>query len=712
MVQPGNPERLEGTLPYISPEQTGRINRTVDTRSDLYSLGVTLYELLTGQLPFAAQDPLELVHAHLAKMPVPPCEILDNSQLTIDHSQLSLLSELIMKLLAKNPEDRYQSAEGVLYDLELIQQATQTGFQTLSGFTLGTRDFSDRLHIPEDLYGREQELQQLRAAYQRVSRGARELLLVAGSSGTGKTALVNALQVPVTGDRGYFVSGKYELLQRNIPYFGFLQAIAQFCNLLLTEQAATLAAWRQTMQPAVGDLGQVLTDLIPPLAGIIGPQPDVPPVGGNEARNRFHFVMQRFLRAIATAEHPLVVFLDDLQWADQASFDLLQLLLDDPQLQGLLLICAYRDNEVSAAHPFMVMLEDLRTRQAPLSAIAVADLIPHDLRAWIADTVHTSEVDDLADLIFRKTHGNPFFTVQFLTTLYKEQILRFDASRAGWTWELAAIERMSVSENVVDLVLRRLHTLPQSVQAILPLAACIGHTFDRPTLALLADAPDRELSEALHAAMHEQLLTPLDAQRCAFGHDRVQQAAYDLIPVEKRAPLHLHIGRVLFQQFAADEQELERHIFTLAKHFNLALDRLGDPEERRQVARLNLRAARKARAAIAYRTGWDYAQQALNLLAADAWQQDYALTLAVYHEALHLAFLSGRYSDMQRLGETLSQQAAAVMDLAPLYEYQIQSLVAQNDFSRAVETFLSILARLGIHVSENAGCAGNGNPGG
>ncbi len=699
----GNPDRLAGTLPYISPEQTGRMNRRVDQRSDLYSLGVTFYEMLTDRLPFQHHDPMEIIYDHLARDPVPPH--------LVDDQVPGILSKIIMKLLAKDPESRYQSAAGLIYDLEKVREVNRPDILHPDDFTLGKKDFPGKLHIPEKLYGREKEIDQLLSAYTRITGGTGEMVLVSGYPGTGKTALVNELYKSITRDRGYFISGKFDYLQRNVPYLAFIQAIGQFCDLLLSEVETVLDEWKQSILKAVGELGKLLTDIIPNLEHIIGKQPDVSQVGGTEAKNRFNYIFQRFIRAISTKEHPLVMFIDDWQWADHASLDLLKLLMGDEKNQYLLFIGAYRDNEVSHSHSLMVIIGELLKQNVPISTIQVKNLTVQNINDWLQDALRaalllgTQDIENLSNHIYRKTQGNAFFTVQFLENLYKEGFLTFDTSRSTWTWDIKEIDRLDITDNVVDLLLRRIQSLPQDVQGVLKLSSCAGNIFDLETLAVIS-GKDTQIQEPLEIALRENLIYPLDDTHYKFGHDRIQQAAYALISDSDKKPVHLKIGRLLLEEFHLlddDESvkittETEPRIFDIVNHFNIGIDLVTEEEEKIRVIQLNRKAAQKAMAATAYQPGWEYMEKALLLIPGDGWQRYYDLILAVHNEAIQLAYLSSKYTEMECLGEQVLKHAGKILDRSIVYEYRIMGLIAQNKFEIAVKTSLEILGNLGIDI--------------
>ncbi|MGB0388606.1 MAG: ATP-binding protein, partial [Ardenticatenaceae bacterium] len=555
-----NPNVLEGTLAYISPEQTGRMNRPMDYRTDFYSLGVTFYELLTGQLPFVAHDALELVHCHIAKQPVAPHQIKN----TIP----TVLSELILKLMAKNAFERYQSALGIRADLEECRrQLINSG--EIKPFALAQQDKSDRFQIPAKLYGRGEQIKSLLNAFERVSQGSTEMMLVAGYAGIGKSALVQEVYKPITERHGYFIAGKFDQLQRDIPYSAFMQAFGSLVRQLLTESDAKMAVWREKIVAALGANGQVMIDVIPELRLIIGPQPALPELPPQENQNRFNFVLQNFIKLFTRAEHPLLIFLDDLQWADGASLSLLQLLLTTPDLGHLFVIGAYRDNEVNATHPLMLTLKDCRNAEAgtlpsdaTINEITLSGLALPDVTQLIADTLNRLDVTPLAELVLEKTGGNPFFLTAFLNSLHAEKCLHFDYLSGQWQWSLAQIQAQGITSNVVELMASQVQKLPAETQDVLKLAACIGNQFDLETLAIVAQNTTRQTAIDLAPALREGLILPLsDAYKLVeldlpglsdqvsaeykFVHDRVQQAVYSLIPEAYKEATHLSIGRLL-----------------------------------------------------------------------------------------------------------------------------------------------------------------------
>ncbi|MDM8565648.1 AAA family ATPase [Candidatus Halobeggiatoa sp. HSG11] len=692
-----NPEQLEGTLPYISPEQTGRINRSIDYRTDLYSLGITFYEMLTGKLPFTTTDAIELVHCHIAKTPIPIHKI--SSEIP------QIISDIVMKLLAKNAEDRYQSAFGVKADLEKVQE-NMAGLQDLPGlqFELAQNDFSGRFQIPQKLYGRENEVNILLKAFNRVSQGPAEMMLIAGYSGVGKTALVHEVHKPMTEKRGYFIAGKFEQYQRNIPYSALMQAFNEFCKYILTESIEQLQQWKTKILTAIGDNGQVLVDIFPNLEQIIGPQAAVAKVGANEAQNRFNLVFQNFICAISQNDHPLILFIDDLQWADSATLNLLKTLMTGTCYKHFLIIGAYRDNEVDAAHPFIIMVDSCIKANTIIKTIKLQNLSQHDVNILIADALSCTptHAQVLTDLVYEKTQGNAFFTHEFLKSLYEEELLTFDVKQYCWQWNAEIIAAKGITDNVVELMAAKIQKLPDTTKTLLKLAACIGNKFNLETLSIIYQQPFKETLQPLFEAVKEGLLLPignynlLEVQpdmQFKFPHDRIQQAAYSLIPESGKPNFHLQIGRHLWQ--AADN--LDANIFAIVDHLNL-----GKISQQTDIAQLNLQAAQKAKATAAYQPAYDYAQKGISLLEDNAWQTEYDLTLQLYNFAAETAYLNGDFEQMEVFAEIIIQQTNTVLDKVKIYEIKIQACVSQVNQSGAIDNALIILKLLGIELPKNA----------
>jgi len=664
------------SLAYTSPEQTGRMNRAVDYRTDFYSLGVVLYELLTGRLPFTADDRLGLIHCHIAIQPLPPSRCAAAIP--------GPLSDIVMKLMAKMAENRYQSGLGLQSDLERCRRELQQE-GTISDFELGERDLSEQMRVPQKLYGREREIKQLLRAFERVRDGERELLLVAGYSGVGKTSLVHEVHRPIVAARGHFLEGKFDQLQRNKPHSGWIQAFTGLVRAVLMESEGQLAQWKQRILQAVGDIGRVLTEVMPNLELIIGPQPTVPVLGATEAQNRLKYVLLKFIQAIATSEHPLVVFLDDLQWIDAASLNLLQTLIGGAGVSHLLVIGAYRDNEVGALHPLSVSLELLQREQANVEQMHVPDLSELTVNILLAETllVPLEQTRSLTHLIYTKTGGNPFFLVQTLRTLVEKKAIRLDLQRRYWTWDMSLLQGMGITDNVIALMLGKIQQLPRQTQQILPLAACMGFRFDLANLGIIVQQPDAVALEHLQPAVREGLVTPL-AGSYQFVHDRIQQAAYALIPDAQKKQLHLEIGRLLLKHIP--EREQEEQIFTVMDHLNMGAELLSARDEKTALARLNLRAGSKAKASAAFSAAAKYFEAGVDL------------ALELHSKAGEAASLTGAFERTDQVFHIVSQNARTAEDMVDALLSQIHSYISQGKLQEAVDTSLEGFERLGLSL--------------
>jgi PAS domain S-box-containing protein len=714
-----NPEQLEGTLAYMSPEQTGRMNRSLDYRSDYYSLGVTFYELLAGELPYESEDPLELIHCHIAKKP--PSLRQFNPEIT------AAIEGLVLKLMAKAAEDRYQSARGLLHDLETCWQQLQTTGK-ISNFTPGESDRAGQLLIPQKLYGRSAEVAQLMETFERVANPPQpgqfgvEMMLVSGYSGIGKTALVSEVHKPIVKSRGYFISGKFDQYKRNIPYASLIQAFSELIRQLLTESETSIQNWKEKLLQALGNNGQVICDVIPEVELIIGEQPEVASLGPTESQNRFNRVFQQFMGVFTTKEHPLVIFLDDLQWADSASLKLIQLLLTNPESKYLLFIGAYRDNEVSPTHPTIQTIEKIAAAGTPVNNIVLGPLQVDHVRALIADTLtNSSGTEALADLLCNKTQGNPFFLTQLLKTLYAEDLLVYDFPTGSWQWNLENIQALGITDyNVVELMARNLQKLPEPTQEVLKLAACIGNQFSLDVLAIVSQESPTQTATDLWSALQTGLILPLSKDykiplvfggdeetgqqlsqiqvNYKFLHDRVQQAAYSLIPEPEKQSTHLKIGQLLLKNLS--ETEREENIFALVNQLNYGIDLLKSQPEKDELANLNLMAGKKAKEATAYEAAVKYLNIGLTLLATDSWQSDYSLTLALVTEAMSAEYLNTNFAGSQSLGQLILDQATSLIDRIKVYELNIQIYSSQNQNIKAIETGMAALELLGVPLED------------
>ncbi|NET27539.1 AAA family ATPase [Okeania sp. SIO1I7] len=718
------PNQLEGTLAYIAPEQTGRMNRGIDYRSDFYSLGVTFYELLTNTIPFETTDPMELVHCHIAQQPLPVHELIPD----IPHS----ISNIISKLLAKTPEKRYQSAWGIKADLETCLEQFNT-LGEISDFPLATQDICEKFQIPQKLYGRKQEVEQLLTTFEKVSLGTIELILISGYSGIGKSALVNEIHKPITKKRGQFISGKFDQLQRDIPYSAISQAFQELIRKLLSEPEIILQNWKNQILEALGNNGQIIIDVIPELEKIIGKQPQVEQLGASESQNRFNLFFQKFLSVFCKKQHPLVIFIDDLQWADLSSLNLIEQLIVDPDNQYFLLIGAYRDNEVSPTHPLVRTLEKIKTAQVPVSEITLESLKINHINQLIADTLKCSTeiTKPLAELVAKKTGGNPFFMTQLLDSLYQENLLVFnshkqqDNRQSYWQWDIEEIERVSITDNVVELMVGKIEKLDKKTQQVLKLAACIGNKFNLEILAIVNNKSQTVTANELQSALHEGLILPLKNNYKVpllwnpedlsnhlsqnyfesskyipykFSHDRVQQAAYSLIPAAEKKQVHLQIGRLLLKNL--EEDELQNKIFDVVNQLNQGSSLIAEQWEKDELAKLNLQAGKKAKAATAYETALEYLEISGKLLAENSWEKWYKLTLEVQVETLEALYLNSKWKQVEKTSTTILEKANNILDEVKVYELLILSNYAQFQPQKSIDNALKFLEQIGIKISQ------------
>ncbi len=701
-----SPNVLEGTLAYMSPEQTGRMNRSIDYRADFYSLGVTFYELLTNQLPFESVDALELVHCHIAKQPIPPHEVNPEIPLSV--------SDIVMKLMAKTAEERYQSAWGIKADLETCLTQYKNG--PIPRFTLGCQDISPQLQIPQKLYGREPQIESLLTAFERTSLGQTELMLISGYSGIGKSALVQELYQLVTQKYGYFIAGKFDQLHRDIPYQALVAAFQELVRQLLTETELQLQQWREKIRHALGENGQIIIDVIPEVELIIGKQPAVPELPPTEAQNRFNLVFQNFIQVFCQQAHlltfaPVVLFLDDLQWTDSATLQLLQLIMTHANTQYLFLIGAYRDNEVSATHPAMLTISEMSKQGVVVNHLSLSPLNLSQVNEFIADTLKTDciHTQKLAELVWEKTQGNPFFIKEFLKSLYTEQLLKFDSEAGVWSWDLKQIITRSITDNVVELMTEKIQQLSETAQKKLQLAACLGNQFDLKTLSIISETSQKETANELWDAIQAGLILPVsddykfiqthyDADdfkiTYKFAHDRIQQAAYSLIPSDDKQAVHWQVGQLLLHN--TPQQVLPQKIFDIVNQLNFGIEAIDVQLERDKLAQLNLIAGKKAKASAAWEPAWNYLRIGRDCLSADSWLRQYDLTLALYVEAIQVASSQGNFEEMERLASIVLQQATSLLDKVKVYEAKIQAYTTLNKPLEAISTALSVLKLLGI----------------
>jgi PAS domain S-box-containing protein len=684
---PEPPGVITGTLAYMAPEQTGRMNRSVDSRSDLYSLGVVFYQMLTGRLPFSAADPMEWVHSHIARTPAAPAERLESVPVPI--------SEIVMRLLAKTAEDRYQIAAGVEHDLRhCLGEWERHG--RVEPFVLGERDRPDRLMIPEKLYGRERDVESLLCAFDRVVEGgAPELVLVSGYSGIGKSSVVNELHKTLVPSRGIFASGKFDQLKRDIPYSTLARAFESLVRSLLIKSDIELARWRRALLEMLGPNGRLLTDIIPELIFVIGEQPPVPELESQQSKARFHLVFRRFINVFARAEHPLALFLDDLQWLDAATLDLIVDLLTQADVRNLLLVGAYRDNEVDAGHPLMRKLDAISAAGVKVVEITLAPLKPEHLGYLIADALRceAQRAAPLAQLIHEKTGGNPFFAIQFLSSLAEDGLLSFDFNVAGWLWNIDRTRARPYSDNVADLMVGKLTRLPDDAQKALRQLACLGNVVELSTLAIILGTSEVEIDAALWEALSLDLVERLSSAY-QFVHDRVQEAAYSLIPQTQRAAAHLRIGRLLLASTSADNKE--ETIFEVVNHLNRGAALVSEPQEREQLADLNWIAGSRAKASTAYAAALAYFNAGAAFLPQDSWKRRHDLAFALELGRAECEFLTGAHTEADHRLATLGNRTLRLPELAAVARLREDLYMTLGRSDRAVDICLDYLRHVEI----------------
>ena len=706
---------LQGTLAYMSPEQTGRTSQVEDYRTDFYALGATFYEMLTGRVPFICNDALELMHAHIARAPLSPREL--NAEIP------EPVAEIVLKLLAKSPDERYRGAHGLKADLEICLDAWQRHLE-IESFELGAHDFANELQFGAKLYGRESEIATLLQSLERVSRGACEVLLVAGYSGIGKSSLVREIQKPVVRARGIWVSGKFDQFRRGVPYASFVEAFRALVRQVLAEDEVSLRRWKSRLQEALSDQAQVVIDVIPEVELLVGAQPPVAALAPTETQNRFALVFQKFIGVWADSLHPLVLFLDDLQWADAASLKLLRVLVGDGNAPYLLVLGAYRDNEVDVSHPALLSFDEMRQNGVRVETVHLGALSPHDVTSLVADALRAQaeRVAPLSNLVAEKTAGNPFFVHQLLLALEREKLLRFHPQEARWNWNLNGIRGADITDNVVDLMATKIGTLSPETQRILMIASCVGNTFSGATMALFAGQRENETRAQLWEAAREGLLLHLEDGWYKFAHDRIEQAAYSLLEELDKQQMHLQIGRLLLQSYTglrprerAGERVGERNsarvgervheqndnIFDVVDHFNRALNYIVDTDEIDRVLELNEEAGRRAKSATAYDAALKYFTVATELLPDNAWETRHENTFALYRERSECEYLVGHTKTAQELFDLLMQRAVQLLDRVEVYRIRIQLCTILNDFAQATAIGLEGLKQLGIALPES-----------
>ena len=703
---------LQGTLEYMSPEQTGRMNRAIDYRSDLYSLGVTLYRLLANELPFSARDPLSWCYCHLAIQPKPLDELCP--------SLSPSLVAIVHKLMAKMAEDRYQSAMGLCRDLERCAGDLQaTG--SITDFDISVADTPLMFSVPQKLYGREREKKVLLKGFEAViGDGKPRMILVGGVSGVGKSSLVHELYKPIVRTRSLFLKGKFDQYRRNIPYETLIQVFQAMIRQILTESVDEVAEWKKRISEALGKNGRVITEVIPEVELIVGAQPEIAELAPSQAKNRFNMVFQNFVRVLAREDCPLLIFLDDMQWADNAPLQMLRILLNDSLIHHLCFICAYRSNEVGPSHPFRILLDNLEQDGHKCNSIQLDSLDSASIRELVLDTFscdHEVEgIHALARIVSERTQGNPFFVAQFLKRLHREHMVRLDPESSGYLIDIEKIVSLSYTENVIELMVARLSSLEKPVQQVIQVASCVGNQFSMVDLVGLLNRTPAQVSADLWPAIQENLVIPLndeykvvhrsnkDHDRLSrilyrFQHDRIQQAGYALIREERRAEIHLKLGRMWRR--AVDEENLDEIVFRIVTQLNQAINLIVDPQERLDLARLNLRAGQKARASTAYATASHLLTQAQVLLGKNSWKHHYALTFEVLFEFAGCQYLCGEFDTAEALFKEVIDHSLTLAEKIQIYIMRLCLHQVSGNYSEAVSLALEALALFHVQIPAN-----------
>jgi predicted ATPase/signal transduction histidine kinase/tRNA A-37 threonylcarbamoyl transferase component Bud32 len=705
-------EQLEGTLPYISPEQTGRVNQVVDSRSDLYSLGAVLYELFTGQLPFHQTDPLELIHAHLALAPTPPSAI--NAEIP------QVFSDILLKLLSKNGEHRYQSALGLLDDLKKCQDQVALKVE-IKNFDLGQNDLLGKFVIPSKLYGRDEHKKKLLDSINRIGSDQKGITWVTGVSGTGKTSLVYEIYKPLTEKRGHFIRGKHQQFQRDRPYQAIIQAINGLINLLLSESDERLSKWRTEISEALGDQGKLITDLAPNLELIIGKQKELPILGINESQNRFAYIFTKFILALANENHPLIMFIDDLQWADTASLKLLKTMVINSEIKHFHFIGAYRNNEVSDSHPLNIIFHDLPDYGVAIDRVHLEDLTLEDTADLIADTLLSDRKTtlELANIVHTKTAGNPFFVNEFLKSIHEKELVKFrqptkDSPRGSWRWDIQDLKATTFTDNVVAFMVEKLRKISPATQRLLTLGACIGDRFDLNTLQVIYGKENGNVQDDIWQAVMEQILLveenygemyhaqvrdtneQFQGLEFRFAHDRVRQAAYELIPESEKAEAHQRIGELLLEKVDLDKEP--EQVFDVLTQLNKGLPHEQSAAFKHKVIQLNLLAGTKSMTSTAYEAANSHFQLAIDLTEEDDWKSNYEDVFLIHLSAMECHYIQGQYKEMTAIGHLLKAKAKSKLDKLKTENIFVQALIAQSKHLELIDYGLDILKKAGIRL--------------
>ncbi|MGM0418561.1 MAG: protein kinase domain-containing protein [Thermodesulfobacteriota bacterium] len=701
-----NPKSLEGTIAFISPEQTGRMNRFLDYRTDYYSLGITFYYLLTGTIPFNDSSPMRMVHSHLAKKPVP---VFHHDQ-TIPEA----LSDIVMKLMEKNPEDRYQSIQGILYDLRLCRSGIIKN-KKLSYFTAGQKDISEKFRVPEKLYGRKNEINALKEAFWRSQDGSSEIVMVSGYSGSGKTALINEMKKEISEINLFFISGKFDQYNRKEAYSGIIQAFEKLIAEILGEPDEKIEYWKEKILEATGENTKIITNLIPRLELITGKQPDPPQYSVSEARSRFNYTFMEFIKVFARKEDPLVLFLDDMQWIDSASLGLLKSLIVNSEIKHFLIAGAYRNNETDQNHPLSIFLKDIKNRNLSITEIETAPLTFKDTLDIISETFLTdkSKIYKFGELIYKKTGANPYFIKEFLKSLHREKLIFFDHETQSWNWDFEEIKAKNITDNVLELIIKRIKILPENTLYILKKAACLGNRFSFEKLRKISEFNEKEFYQYLWKAVKEGIIIPVgntsrensflsnslysgSPPDLIFQHDKVQQAAYELINKNEILSFHLDIGKKLLDVFT--EEDLEKSIFEIVNHLNIGSSLVTDNKEQTELAELNFAAGIESKSASAYNRALSYFEKSSDLVSkTENISPEFKKLLM--KELAETKYLCGDFKGSKEILLNLVEQTKDIIEKCGIYELLILIYTMQAKYDEAVSTGQKTLQLLNVDLN-------------
>jgi len=698
---------IEANIKYASPEQTGRMNRSVDYRSDIYSLGISFYEMLTGNVPFDSEDPVELVHAHLAVQATPPY--------LIDNSIPKVLSDIVMKMIEKVPENRYKNLLGIKHDLIrfrdlVLQKADKMEFE------IAKKDILDKLVIPEKLYGREIQVKQLLDCFNLCLDGKNQFLIVYGSPGIGKTVLINEVQKSMVRNRGIFIRGKFDQFQRDIPYVAIINAFQTVVDSIVEGSASEIEKWNKRITEELGNNVSLIVEVIPGLKKIVGKTTPVEALPPAESANRFNLVFKKFITLFARGPQPLVLFLDDMQWADIPSLKLLKFILSDWKKSHLMIIGSFRDNEVDNTHPLSQTIGEIEELRK-IHRIKLHELSKTDLEEILMDTFYKERIEiiELAALIEKKTKCNPFFIYEFLKNLHKRGLIFFDYTHNAWSWSIEEIKKINITDNVANMIADTVMELSAETRNLCSMASCIGNEFTLNTLAIISEQTVHHTANILWEAIHDGMIIPISKSyrlaytnapeagktRYKFHHDRVQQACNSLISEKDKSSIHLRIGRLLKTKLS--EEQKDNKIFDIANHYNNGISLITDLEELIEIAELNVDAGQKAKKSSAFEPAYRYFKTALSILPEDCWQQYYALSLKASNEAAETAYLSSHDREMERICKVILQNTNTLLDKVKAYTILIQSFGSRNQNDKAVTTSFDILNQLGVRIPKKPG---------